>query len=337
MRSTIRQTMKTLLLLTLTTSCFPLIAAEKTANLSAQAGVSVTFPPAASGLLAALKADGLEAKPNQQGDIVELRAPQGHGPVAAELWARLRAKPALRKFSGSKVSRDDIRELAGFPELAEVMLGGHGDYGDEDFVWFGKMRALRYLKIHHTTGIITGAGMEHLVNLPQLKRIEILNTWVDPVLKAGPNPPHLFGDAAYPFFARMAGLEELDLTAVHDSTPDGLRSLSASRSLRILKVDRIAPGPLLEAIADIKSLRFLEVFLSFERRPATDAECSALAQLGHLDTLILYNASITAEQLTQLQSKLPHTDIELRHRDGAHGEGERDTYRPKLRERTAIR
>jgi hypothetical protein len=218
---------------------------------------------------------------------LRIRTGRIHGPGLAEL-AHLPRLERLCIWGTSEITDQHIRYLEGLSHLKSLTLWGVADsLTDASLASIGKLKDLEELYFVRTSPRFTPAGVIHLRNLKNLRKVDFAGTWSSP-------EGARYGDEVVRLLAPLPPLESLEGTGYLSA--EGVRTLASIRNanrLDIMMKDyrQGYRGP--TGIADLAALSSLEELDLNGARSLSDEDLAHLEPLTRLKSLLIMGEHVS--------------------------------------------
>ncbi len=215
------------------------------------------------------------------------------GPGLAEL-AHLPRLERLCFWGGSTLSDRHIKHLEGLTRIKGLTLHGADALTDASLASIGKLTNLEELYFVMASPRFTPAGIAHLQNVKNLKKVKFAQTWV-----GRPGAQH--GDDIARQLAAIPQLESIE--QIGYLSAEGMESLATLRHLKCLDVslrDRNLDyyGP--TGLSHLASLSGLEELAIGSDDLLSDTDLASLQPLSHLRKLCILRPSVTDRGLASI-------------------------------------
>ncbi len=227
--------------------------------------------------------------------------------VGGKMWgpglAELAKLPRLERLcfwggrGGRPISDRHIKYLEGLTQLKGLTLWGVDALTDASLASIGKLENLEGLHFIRTSPKFTPAGVAHLKELKNLKKLAFAQTWVG-------SEGMRYGDEVVRQLAALPNLESIQ--GISYLSAEGMKTLARFRNLKCLHVtlkDRRQGyyGP--TGLSNLAGLGSLEELLISSGDVLSEADLACLEPLGRLKKLIVGSRHLTDRSLASI-SKL---------------------------------
>jgi len=216
-----------------------------------------------------------------------------------EDFRRVGGLAGLKDLSmGAGLSDATMPLLCGLPEL-EVLQSNQSQVTDEGMKALCGLKKLKTLKLFHPGKSFTGAGLQHLTELPALERLTVAGSLS-------------FGDEGMAAVGKLVHLKEFR-TWHAGHTLEGVRSLKELKQLQSLTLgQRLAYKPptslsdeALPVLAELTSLQSLRL----EEARLKGESLIQLKKLTGLKSLTLEGIDVAEADVEHLRKELPGVDL----------------------------
>ena len=218
------------------------------------------------------------------------------GPGLAELARLPRLERLCIQHSRGQLFDQHIKYLEGLTHLKGLTLwsGGCDTLTDASLASIGRLTALEERYFIWTSPKFTPAGVAHLQNLKNLKKVDFGAIW------AG-RPGELYGDEVARQLAAMPDLESIE--QIGYLSPEGMKALAALRNLKSLHIalkDRHQGyyGP--TGLSHIAGLRSVEKLAIDSGDRLSDVDLAELETLDRLKDLLIVSPGVSDRGLASI-------------------------------------